>query len=381
MLPGAHRVALAGRRGEGWYIYWYINRDRGAPCFWEVKAASRAEAEDAEQADAVEIARRYALLASPRPAPGFIASLIADFKASDEWRALAPNTQREWTRHLDRIRDVFGATSFQAIERRGSRKLIKSWHRSMSSMPRTANAALSVLVRLFNFGLDEEDLTRNPAIKIARLDEGPKRNTIVWTPQELETLLNVMPASEAGLSPEQFGRPILGPSRQNALRLAWLTGLRREDLMRLTWAEVDLPGAMIRRPTLKSRGERTAYINIGPDLKKLLLAMKPAEDAKVKSVTVVTSELGKPYKTPDAFSSSLRTAMATANIKAADGRLKHFHDLRGTRASLIFAGGSTDAEAETWFGWAPGQGAEMRDIYGDPETIAQAAGRKVRRVG
>ena len=248
MLPGAHRVALAGRNGLGWYIYWYASRDRTAPCFWEVKRATRQEAESAELADAAEIARRYSLISSPRPAAGFVASLIADFKASEEWKALAPGTQREWTRHLDRIRDVFGATSFAGIERRGSRKLIKAWHRSMSATPRSANAALSVLVRLFNFGVDEEDLTRNPALKIARLDEGPRRNTVVWSEKELETLLNVKPASDLGISAEQHGRPILGPARQRAVRLAWLTGLRREDLMRLTWDEVDLKGAMIRTP-------------------------------------------------------------------------------------------------------------------------------------
>lgn len=385
MLPGAHRATR--QKARAFYIFWRSSRDRGAVTFWSCSRPTRAEAEAAEAEDAAEIARRYALIASPRPSPGFVASLISDFKASPDWAALAPSTQAEWSRHLDRIRSVFGATSLAAIERRGSRKLIKAWHQSLSATPRTANAGLSVLVRLFNFGLDEEDLTRNPAAGIARLPEGPSRRAIVWTREEFETLLAVKPAIGQGISPEQAARPILGPARRLALELCWLTGLRREDLIRLRWDEVDLEaktsadtGPMIRRPTLKSRGRQVARINITPEIRAVLTAMKPPEDAPVSALTVVTTEAGKPYKSPDAFSSAVRTAFDTAAITAADGRRKHLHDIRGTCATRKFAEGCTDAEAEAWFGWAPGQGADMRAIYGDPETIAQAAGRKLRRV-
>jgi integrase len=379
MLPGAHRTT---RLKGGWfYIWWRSGRERGAVTFWSCRAPTQAAAEALERDDAGEIARRYSLIASPRPSPGFVASLIVDFKSSPEWAALAPRTQVEWTRHLDRIRDVFGATALATIEQRGARKLIKLWHQGMSRTPRTANAALSVLVRLFNFGVDQEDLARNPAERIARLDEGPSRTAIVWSREEFDRLLSVKPASGQGVSEAQANRPLIGPARRAALELCWLTGLRREDLIRLRWDEVDLEGAMIRRPTLKSRGRHVARINIGPELRELLVSMKPDDDARLKSVTVVTSELGKPYKSPDAFSSSVRTALDTADVRAADGRRKHLHDIRGTRATLKFAEGCSDADAEAWFGWAPGQGADMRAIYGDPETIAQAAGKKLRRVG
>lgn len=379
MLPGAHRVAF--EKAGQWRIYWRASRARGAITFWQCAAPTREEAEAIERAEVPAVAERYSLLSHPRPAAGFMARLIADFKASPDWAGLAPRTQVEWARHLDGIRDVFGSTSLAGMERRGSRKLIKAWHQGMARTPRTANAALTVMVRLLNFGVDQEDITRNPALNISRLPEGPSRSAIVWTPQEFEQLLACTPKVAKGLSAEQIGRPILGPARVRALRLAWLTGLRREDLIRLRWEEVDFSAGMIRRPALKSRGAHVARITITPEIRKLLRAMQPPKDAAVKSLTVVTTEGGKPYASPDAFSSAVRTAFDTADIRAPDGRRKHLHDMRGTRATLKFAEGCTDAEAEAWFGWAPGQAGDMRKVYGDPETIAIAAGKKLRGVG
>lgn len=379
MLPGAHRTTRF--KSGTFHIYWRSSRDRGAVTFWSCSAPTREAAEVIEREQAPFVAERYALLAHPRPASGFVARLVTDFKSSQEWQALAPRTRVEWARHLDSIRNVFGTTSLAGIERRGSRKLIKAWHQGMSNTPRTANAALTVLVRLLNFGVDQEDLTRNPALNIARLDEGASRSAIVWTQDEFEKLLDIRHTGLSGRKGEGSGAIVLGPARRRALELCWLTGLRREDLIRLQWDQVDLAGGMIRRPTLKSRGKHVARIPIEPELKALLQCMQPAADAKVEALTVVTTEAGKPYASPDAFSSAVRTAFDTADIRAPDGRRKHLHDMRGTRATLKFADGCSDADMEAWFGWAPGQAGDMRKIYGDPETIAIAAGKKLRSVG
>ena len=105
------------------------------------------------------------------------------------------------------------------------------------------------------------------------------------------------------------------------------------------------------------------------------------------AVQVVISEDGKPYKSPDSFSSSVRTAFDKADIRTEpdeanpEGRRKHLHDMRGTRASKLFADGASDAEAEVFFGWAPGAGAKMRGVYGDPEMIAQGAAKRQNGTG
>lgn len=349
MLPGAHRVAF--QRAGSYWIYWYSERGPKRTCLWRTKAETREAAEAEERAASSEIAGRYSAAVTYRPARGFVSALILDFKASDEWREMAASTQREWTRHLAAIDDVFGQTSLVGIQQRGARKLIKKWHRGMEATPRKANYALTVLVRLFNWAIDQEDMERNPASNIARIDEGEGRAGIIWSPAELARLLEEC-----------------RPAMQRAVRLAYLTGLRREDLVRLRWNEIDRAAKLIRRPTGKGRKHRRiARIPISAELADLL-------DQMPKSATqVVTKENGTAYATPGSFSKALERPMKRAAVLGPDGELKHLHDLRGTRATLVFASGVSDAEAEQIFAWAPGSGGKMRGVYGDPETIARAA--------
>lgn len=348
MLPGAHRVAF--RRAGSYWIYWYSERGPKRACLWRTKAPTQAEAEAAEQAAASEIAGRYSAAVEYRPARGFVSSLILDFKTSAEWKDMAASTQKEWSRHLDAIDSTFGQTSLAGMQRRGARKLIKKWHRGMEATPRKANYALTVLVRLFNWAIDQEDMERNPAANIARIDEGEGRAGVIWTDAELARLLKEC-----------------RPAMQRAVRLCFLTGLRREDLVRLRWNEIDRAAGLIRRPTGKGKKHRrVARIPITAAIADLL-------DAMPKTATqVVTKEDGTAYATPGSFSKALERPMKRAKVLGPDGGLKHLHDMRGTRATLVFAGGMSDAEAENLFAWAPGSGGKMRGIYGDPETIARA---------
>jgi integrase len=355
MLPGAHRVAF--HRAGKWRIYWYADRSRGAPLLWSGAGDSRDKAEEAERIAAREIAERYSAAAHPRAMHGFVSRLVEDFKASDAWAGLAPSTKKLWAVHLDDIKDTFGNTSLAGIQRKGVRKLIKQWHAKMEETPRKANTALTVLVRLFEYGVDVEDLERNPAAGLARLDEGEGRAGIVWSEDEFASLLKHC-----------------APAMARALKLEWHTGFRREDLIRLRWDEIDFEAGLIRRPVLKSRKKkRLARIPLTPDLRSVL------EEMPKTAVQVVTKGNGAAYATPGSFSSSLLPPLNAANVRTQpdeenpEGLRKHLHDIRGTRATQLFADGASDAEAEGFFGWAPGSGGKMRGIYGDPESIALAS--------
>lgn len=338
MLPGAHRVRkkLAG----GWAIYWYAFR--GGPQIAAAYGDTLAEAEASERQQAAEIARLYADSRKPAALPGSISSLIADFRSSDTWRAMRDSTRELWTPHLDEIDKVFGATSMKAIQARGARRLIRDWHSGMSNQPRKANTALTVLVRLFQHGIDIEDMDKNPAAGIPKLYEGEGRAAVVWSPQALDAILK-----------------IAQPAMARNIRLAYLTGLRREDLVKLRWNEMD--ARFIVRPTLKSNGKRVARIPISGELDTLL------SEFPRTSVQVVTGERGKPYKDGDALASTFTRLRDVAKLKPL-----RFHDLRGTRASILFASDMPDRDIETFMGWAPGSAPKMRDIYGSPAIIAEA---------
>lgn len=342
MLPGAHRVRK--KLASGWAIYWYAYR--GGPQIGAAFGETLADAEADERAQAGDIARLYSESRKPAVMRGFISGLIADYKASDSWLGMRESTRNLWAPHLDEIDKVFGGTSLKAIQQRGARRIIRDWHYGMAEQPRKANTALTVLVRLFQHGLDMEDMDKNPAAGLPKLHEGDGRAAIVWSPEALDAVLG-----------------LARPAMARSIRLAYLTGLRREDLVKLRWNEID--GAFIVRPTLKSNGHRIARIPVTGELKDLLAEMPR------NGVQVVTGERGKPYKDGDAHASTFSRLRNLADVKPL-----RFHDLRGTRATLLFASSMPDRDIEMFMGWAPGSAPRMRDIYGSPQLMAEAMARR-----
>lgn len=341
-FPKIHKVWSGGR----YYIYAW----RGGPRVAAIKADTKAEAiaKLGETDTAARIAKKLVALTHPRPAPKTIAGLIADYKASASFKGMADSTRKQWHTHLDHIHRVFGATTLTAIQKRGSRALIKRWHEKMGKTPRKANIALTVLTRLFNWALDEERMERNPAQGIARLREGESRADVTWSAAEIEALCEETDAHFA-----------------NTIRFLYLTGLRRGDAIRLTWTEVDREARLIRRAANKSNKRQTARIFIDDDLAKVLDALPRT------AVTVLTTKLGKSYSSADSLSKSFNGVRDRVGIEG-----KRLHDLRGTRVTLDFANGMSDVDAEAKFGWAPGQGGKMRAKYADADQIALARAEK-----
>jgi hypothetical protein len=126
--------------------------------------------DDPESADFY--ARYSALLAgakrpATRPADGTIASVIADYKSSEAYGRLAPKTQRDYARHLDRFAD-FGHWPIEEFKRRHVKELQKPLNKS----PRTAKYFAQVCSVLFAYAIDELELIEvNPASKMKRLNK------------------------------------------------------------------------------------------------------------------------------------------------------------------------------------------------------------------
>lgn len=187
----------------------------------------------------------------------------------------------------------------------------------MIETPRKADYALTVLTRMFNWALDEERMYRNPASGIARLNKTATRSEITWTQGEIDALCAAA-----------------DPHFANIIRFLYLTGMRRGDVIRVTWNDVDRQAGLIRRATSKSNKRHTARIPITPELTTGLDALPRT------AVTVITNQHGKPYISADSVSS---TFIALRNKLGIEG--KRLHDLRGTRVTLDFADGMTDMDA------------------------------------
>ncbi|MBK8197019.1 MAG: tyrosine-type recombinase/integrase [Acidobacteria bacterium] len=350
-LPGAHRVVK--RTAAATRIYWYVWR--GGPQLAVFEGASDREASAAERAGAAALASAWSETAYPKPSPATFEGLAAAFRASPAFTRLAPSTRALWTPAIDKAVATFGPTSLKAMQATGIRARIKAWHAGMAATPRAANTHLQVLGRILEWGVDEERLARNAARGITHLDEGPGRADILVTEAEFSAL-----------------KLAAGPGLRRTLEILWHTGLRRQDLVELTWGEIDARASHLVRPTGKSGGKRAACPPLTPALKKALGRRGAPADR------VARRDDGDPWtdgrqlrKAFEALKAKVAKTLKADEAKAL--REKHLHDFRGTYITRGYAEGASDPDMEIRMGWAPGEGAAMRAIYGSPAQLAKAA--------
>ncbi|MFN7178335.1 tyrosine-type recombinase/integrase [Hyphomonas sp.] len=356
-LPGAHRVVKRSRVATR--IFWYAWR--GGPQVAAFAGTTDAEAFAAESAGAPALAAAWSDTAFPKPSAATFEGLAAAFRASPAFLSLAPSTRALWGPAIGKAVATFGPVSLKAMQAPGIRARIKQWHAGMAATPRAANIHLQVLGRILEWGVDEERLTRNAARGIAHLDEGPGRADILITEAEFKALCLAA-----------------GPGLARTLEILWHTGLRRQDLVELTWAEVDARAGHIVRRTNKSGGRRAACPPLTPALKKAL-GRRGAPHARV-----CRRDDGNPWtdgrqlrKAFEAAKVRAAKTLKTAGDKAALMQ-KHLHDFRGTCITRGYADGASDIDMEIRMGWAPGEGAAMRAIYGSQAQLARAAAARVR---
>jgi integrase len=192
----------------------------------------------------------------------------------------------------------------------------------------------------------------NVAANIRRLYKNGARAEIIWLEEEIERFCNAAP-----------------PAVADGMRLAAKTGLRRADLIGLTWAEVEL--LRVKRVTLKSgRRRKRAMIPVTPDLRALLdeLATRPRRSDEN---TVLVNSRGKSWS-GDGFGHRFNEVRDDLDIRHTDGRLKHLHDVRGTYATRLVRLGLSDQNIGDIMGWSAQQVGEIRKIYVEDDAAMQA---------
>lgn len=221
--------------------------------------------------------------------------------------------------------------SIAAFDRPMIRVAIRKWRDAYKATPRAADMGLQVLSRLLSFGIEEGRLQHNAVEGITRLYRSD-RSMIIWTAEDLAAL-------KAVASPEVY----------RAVALAALTGLRKSDLLRLSWSHIK--ALSIEIPTGKSRQRKTTLIPIYGELREFLDAIPRSNSA----TTVLVSTRGTPWKS--GFGSSLNDDLKMAEID------KHLHDTRGTAATRMYLGGLTVREIAEMFTWSEDYVERLLNIY------------------
>jgi integrase len=328
-VKSAYKVRSKGRD------YYYAWKGRGAPRLYSEPGSDAFIRELSEALEARKVGDKSKMSA-----------LITQYRASDEFAALADTTKRNWLRWLDRIRDKFGSLSIRQFDRPGIRVDIRKWHKSRRAHPRDADYGLQVLSALLSFAVTEGKLSANPCIGIPTLYSS-NRADIIWTEADLEKL-----------------RERASPEIYQAARLALLTGLRQSDLLKLKWAQVS--DLLIERETDKGkRHRRRALIPMYDELREFLGSLPR------RGETVLTNSRGEPWK---GFGSSWNKALYEAGLHDSD---LHFHDLRGTAATRMYVAGLTIREIAQFLAWSEDRVERLIERYVKRDEIMRDRIRRI----
>jgi integrase len=147
-----------------------------------------------------------------------------------------------------------------------------------------ARKAVRVLSAMLTWAVGEGQLARNPIIGNLRLDGDGMRETVITKPEDYARLLAVMD--------QLVGDGLLRPQSRSFIVTAAATGLRRSELQRLTWGQVDLAE---RRITLhESKGARLA--RSGPKTERV--SLPPIAAAALQQIRPEAAESDEPVFRP-----------------------------------------------------------------------------------
>ncbi|MDZ7894213.1 MAG: hypothetical protein U5M50_04145 [Sphingobium sp.] len=361
----------SARKGKpiSWYVYAY----KGGPLILKAQQPTRpkltardwakvAEAEEAQRALPTHLLRYH--LRQYR-------SLDPDKPSSPEWDRLADSTKELWGAHLDLIDNRWGHQPVSVWnDPRMVAKVVK-WRDERVSAPRAADIGVTVLKALLEYLRLRGVVAINVAANIPRLYKGGNRADIIWSDADME-------AFRAAAVKKGW------PQVHDGLMLAALTGLRRADLVTLTWDQIG-QFAIVKTALKKSQGKRRKAVIPMTEKLETLLADLRGRPRLPGVETVLTNSYGRPW-TKLGFGASFSFIRDMANIvhveEGDDGksieRKKHLHDVRGTFCTMLLIDCDlTDREAGEIMAWSPERVGKIRSTYVDRNRVVVALGNRI----
>lgn len=272
--------------------------------------------------------------------------LIGKYRSSAEFEALADETQRDYGRTLDLIKDRIGDLQFAIA----TKAILKDLRDDYKATARKAHKIKQMLSRLYSWA-EEEDLVAegfNPASTIKRLKrKGGDREIVVWSDEEIDLFLKTCP--------EHVRTPVL---------VALYTGQRREDVVSMVWTQFQ--GDIVR--VRQSKTTTPLDIACHSVLRKHLDGLTRMGDNICHPVE------GDAY-TANALSQALRRA-----VKLTDGmpQNRSMHGLRYAAGSRMEEAGCSVSEIESVLGH---QTFKMALKYASQRLRAKAALAKMEGQG
>ena len=261
---------------------------------------------------------------APTPLSNRWADALRAFDADLRTRASAEKTRRAYGSDLARFAQWCVKHELDAadVDVRGLRRYAASLSQrglSPSSLARNVASLRSFYRMLRDHGL----VASNPA-ELLTLPRRPRSLPHVLRPEELALLLDRISES----TPLEL--------RDRAmLELAYASGLRAEELVRLTVDSVDFDGEQVR---VEGKGSKTRLVPVGePALRALRGYVERARPALAHDTepALLLSKSGRPLSTSD-----VRRRLRIWSARAGLGSAVHPHALRHSFATHLLNGGA-----------------------------------------
>ena len=209
---------------------------------------------------------------------------------------------------VEHLRGFFGGWGAEMMTADSVRDY-QLYRRKLGAEAATINRETSALSRMFQLAIRRGQLERMPLFP-KRLEENPPRDGFFEHTEYLKV------------------RAHLPKSYQDVLDFAYYSGWRRNEILELTWDEVDLAGRVIRLTPRRSKTKTGRVLPISPPLQLVLKRRRRRRQARDPRVF---SRDGVPVR---AWRTALRDACHKAHVPH-----RLLHDCRRTAArNLIRAG-------------------------------------------
>lgn len=391
-IPGTHKVWVRLSSGR-WVRFWYAYRGKGSKRIARFEGDTKAEviAQETSQQGAKKISAGFAEATNPQADTRWVRGIVLAWRASDAFKKRSASTKQGEMKPADDVCDSrIGALPVEALDAKGAQRVIRKWLEeiAVSKGPAAADKRQDVISKALNWGKAEGFCSANPAEGIKNFANAD-RSDIIWLAEDFSAFEDSARLAWARTHESGAPQPNTPPVVVLALLLACYTGLRREDLVNLSWRDVG-PNAVTMRARKSARRARTAGKRAPPpviiprtaELNAVLDLLDPGEEKRSERPWVLVNSRAKKW-TPDGLSSTFSKVRDAANGGAGIHHLpqgpdggervaKTLHDARGTFVTHMRCKGFSKEEVAEMVGWATEDVDRVAKRYADAERIAIA---------
>jgi integrase len=243
------------------------------------------------------------------------AGLAAAFLKAQEGE-LRPSSMREYRRIVDDVLvPQLGALPPSKISRLAIKDLLKD---RLKEHPVMANRIRAIAHRIFVWAAENDISTNNPVAGIKAKKESKRSHVLkhdeirkIWKSLDKES-----------------------PVPQSFMRVLFLTGLRRSEVLGANWSDVDFEGGYWRIPAVATKSQMRLDVPLTPRLRAIFDSLKPFSAAK----TYVFASFHADEDVPISGISQLKRRIDKRS-EVKDWRL---HDVRRTVITMLGDMGAPD---------------------------------------